>query len=100
VNESKHPYWGRQLDNLTAEMSRLCIVCDIQMLEPGIGERVLNGDQSVCGRKNPEVFAKLRQHLMAFCHVEERAVNRLGADDVRTMLDDVRASISKLRGEH
>lgn len=80
-------------------MSRLCIVCDIRMLEPGIGERVLKGDQSVCGRNNPKVFDKLRQHLMAYCHVEERAIKRLGADDVRIMLDDVRASIARLRGE-
>jgi hypothetical protein len=80
-------------------MSRLCVVCDIKMLEPGIGERVLKGDQSVCGRNDPKVFEKLRQHLMAYCHVEERAIKRLGADDVRTMLDDVRASIARLRGE-
>jgi hypothetical protein len=80
-------------------MSRLCIVCDIKMLEPGIGERVLKGDQSVCGRNDPKVFEKLRQHLMAYCHVEERAIKRLGADDVRTLLDDVRASIARLRGE-
>jgi hypothetical protein len=80
-------------------MSRLCVVCDIKMLEPGIGERVLKGDQSVCGRNDPKVFEKLRQHLMAYCHVEERAIKRLGADDVRIMLDDVRASIARLRGE-
>jgi len=80
-------------------MSRLCIVCDIRMLDPGIGERVLKGDQSVCGRNDPKVFEKLRQHLMAYCHVEERAIKRLGADDVRIMLDDVRASIARLRGE-
>jgi precorrin isomerase len=80
-------------------MSRLCIVCDIKMLDPGIGERVLKGDQSVCGRNDPKVFEKLRQHLMAYCHVEDRAIKRLGADDVRTLLDDVRASIARLRGE-
>jgi len=99
VNESRHPYWSRQLDNLAAEMSRLCVACDIRMLEPGIGERVLKGDQSVCGRKNPVAFGKLRQHLMAYCQVEDRAVKRLGADDVRPMLDEVRASLARLRGE-
>lgn len=81
-------------------MSRLCIACDIKMLEPDIGERVLKGDQSVCGRKNPAAFEKLRTHLMAYCHVEERAVKRLGTDDVRPMLDEVRASIARLRGEN
>ena len=99
MGEPKHPYWSRQLNNLAAEMSRLCIICDIKMLEPGIGERVLKGDQSVCGRKNPEVFETLRKHLMAYCHLEEKAIRRLGIDDVRIMLDDVRAAIAQLRGE-
>jgi hypothetical protein len=99
MGEPKHPYWSRQLNNLAAEMSRLCIICDIKMLEPGIGERVLKGDQSVCGRRNPKVFETLRKHLMAYCHLEEKAIRRLGADDVRIMLDDVRAAIAQLRGE-
>lgn len=98
MNSPKHTYWSGQLDNLVAEMSRLCIACNIDMLEPGVGERVLRGDESVCGRKNPEVFEKLRKHLMAFCRVEERAINRLGAEDVQPMLDEVRASITRLRG--
>ena len=99
MSNPKHTYWCGQFDNLVAEMSRLCIACNINMLEPGIAERVLKGDQNVCGRKNPEVFEKLRKHLMVFCHVEERAVKRLGADDVRTMLDEVRSSMARLRGE-
>ena len=99
MSEPKHPYWSRQLNNLAAEMSRLCIICDIRMLEPGVGERVLKGDQSVCGRRSPKVFETLRKHLMAYCHLEEKAIRRLGADDVRIMLDDVRAAIAQLRGE-
>ena len=100
MSKSKHTYWSGQIDNLVAEMSRLCIACNINMLEPGVAERVLKGDQSVCGCKNPEVFEKLRKHLMAFCHVEERAIKRLGVDDVQSMLDEVRASMTRLRGKH
>jgi len=100
MSNPKHSYWSGQFDNLVAEMSRLCIACDIKMLEPGVFERVLKGDQSVCGRKNPEVFEKLRKHLMAYCQVEGKAIKRLGANDVQTMLDEVRASLVRLRGEH
>jgi len=99
MSDLKHTYWSGQIDNLVTEMSRLCIVCDIKMLEPGIAERVLKGDQTVCGRKNPNVFEKLRKHLMAYCHVEEKAIKRLGADEVQTMLNEIRASIARLRGE-
>jgi len=99
MSDLKHTYWSGQIDNLVTEMSRLCIVCDIKMLEPGIAERVLKGDQTVCGRKHPNVFEKLRKHLMAYCHVEEKAIKRLGADEVQTMLNEIRASIARLRGE-
>jgi len=99
MSKSKHTYWSGQFDNLAAEMSRLCIACDINMLEPGIAERVLKGDQSVCRRKNPEVFEKLRKHLMAYCQVQDRAIKRLGAEDVQVMMDEVRASLTRLRGK-
>ena len=99
MSDAKHPYWSRQFENLVTEMSRLCIACDIKMLEPGVGERVLKGDQSVCGRKNPEAFEKLRRHLIAYCQTELKAIKRLGVDDVSPMLDEVRASIARLRGE-
>jgi len=99
MSSSKHKYWSGQIDNLVAEMSRLCIACKIDMLEPGIGERVLKGDESVCGKKDPESFAMLRKHVMAFCHVEDRAIKRLGADEVQSMLDEVRASMTRLRGQ-
>lgn len=99
MSESKHRHWTRQLDNLATEMSRLCVACDIEMLEQGIAERVLNGDESVCGRKNPEVFEKLRKHLAAYVQTAEKSIDRLGVDDTRAMLDEVRASIARLRGE-
>jgi hypothetical protein len=97
VSESRHTYWSRQIDSLATEISRLCVVCDIKMLEPGIAERVLKGDQSVCGRRNPEVFEKIRRHLMAFFQIEEKAIHRLGADEVKKILDAVRVSLERLR---
>jgi len=100
MSESKHTYWSQQLDNLAKEMSRLCIVCDIKMLEPGIAERVLKGDDSVCGRKNPEVFEKLRKHLAAYVQTAEKAIKRVGVDETRSMLDEVRGSLARLRGEN
>lgn len=90
---SRNTYWGLQLEDLAAEMSRLCLICDIQMLESGVFPRILQGDESVCGRKNTEVFRKLRRHLVLFYHVEERAIRRLGDEEVEIMLDEVLATL-------
>jgi hypothetical protein len=98
VTEFKHPYWGRQFESLAAELSKLCIACDIDILKEGVGERILENDEFVCGRRNPAAFAKARHAVMAFYEVEEKAILRLGPEDVRLMLNQVRVSIAKLRG--
>ena len=93
----KHTYWGRQIDNLARELSVLAIACDIELGKPGLAERILKNDASVCGRRNPEAFRQMRQHLTALFSVEAGAVERLGPDDTKDILDQVRAAITKIR---
>jgi hypothetical protein len=93
VSMYTHTYWSQQLGNLATEMSRLSTVCDISIFDPGILERILKGDESVCGHKNPAVFRKLRRHLIVFYHIEEQASRRLGDEEVRLMLDEVLAAL-------
>lgn len=97
MTEFKHTYWGRQIDNLAHELSRLAIVCDIELGKPGLAERIIKNDESVCGRKNPEAFRQLRMHLIALFSVEGRAIDRVGVDDTRQILNQVRASIIEIR---
>lgn len=97
MTEFKHTYWGRQVDNLAHELSKLALVCDIELGKPGLAERILKNDESVCGRKNPEAFRQLRQHLMALFSVEAGAIERVGAEDTKAILDQVRASIIEIR---
>jgi hypothetical protein len=96
-DDFKHPYWGRQIDAIAHELSRLAIVCDIELGRPGLAERILKNDQSVCGRDNPKIFRQIRQHLMALFTLEERAIERLGPDDTKDILDQVRAAIVAIR---
>jgi hypothetical protein len=35
---------------------------------------------------------------MAYCSIEERAIKRLGADEVRPMLDEIFDAVAQLRG--
>ena len=93
----KHVYWGRQIDAIAHEVSLLAFVCDIELDQPGLAERILRNDESVCGRSNPKVFRQLRQHLMALFTLEDRAIERLGPADTKEILDQVRAAITALR---
>jgi hypothetical protein len=95
--EFKHTYWGRQVDNLAQELSKLAIACDIELGKPGLAERILKNDETVCGRNNPRAFKKMRQHLMALFNVEKGAVERLGPEDTKEILDQVRAAIVAIR---
>ena len=95
--EFKHTYWGRQIDNIAHELSRLAIACDIELGSPGLAERILKNDESVCGRSNPRAFRQIRQHLMALFSVEERAIQSVGAKDTKEILDQVRSAIIAIR---
>ena len=97
MSEFKHTYWGRQIDNVAHELSKLAIVCDIELGSPGLAERILKNDETVCGKSNPKAFRQLRQHLMALFNLEKGAIERLGPEDTREILDQVRAAIVKIR---
>jgi hypothetical protein len=95
--EFKHTYWRRQIDGLAHELSKLAIVCDIELGRPGLAERILKNDESVCGRSNPKAFRQMRQHLMALFNLEQGAVERLGPEDTKEILDQVRSTIIAIR---
>ena len=95
--ESKHRYFVDQFDAIAREVSKLAIACDITIFEPGIAEKILKNDSSVCGRQNPKAFEQIRHHLMALFPLEERAIERLGPEDTLEILEQMRASIIKLR---
>ena len=97
MTEFKHSYWGKQFDAIAREISRLALVCDIELGQPGLAERILKNDGSVCGKRNPEVFRQIRQHLMALFPLEQQAIERLGAKDTKEILDQVRASLIAIR---
>ena len=97
MSKFKHRYWGEQIEAIAGELSRLAIACDIELGKPGLAERILKNDETVCRRKNTQAFQKIRAHLMALFDVEERAIERLGADDTKVILDQVRAAITAVR---
>ena len=85
------------VESIAAEVSMLTIACGIDIDTPNAGERVLRNDETICGRKNPEAFQKLRRHLMALFPLEEQAIEELGAATVKQTMDRVREEILKRR---
>jgi len=71
-------WWAKNLDDVDREVARLATVCNCRILDPGVIERVLDNDASVCGASNPVAFEKLRNALMLHYHLRDRTVGAVG----------------------
>lgn len=92
-----NPQWTRHLDGIANELSRLAIACDVRLRDPGVIERIINDDASVCGRKNEIGFRKLRKLLMATYDSLGKAVDRLGPEETREITEAIVAHIEQRR---
>ena len=70
--------WSRGLDEVDREIARLATICKVQVLDPGVIERILRNDESVCGTRNAAAFKKLRDTLTMHYHLRAKAVGAVG----------------------
>jgi hypothetical protein len=70
--------WMQSLDEIDREIARLALLCQASILNPGVIERVLHNDASVCTADNPVAFEKLRAMLMMHFGLWEKAAQDLG----------------------
>ena len=84
-----NPQWERHFEGIADELLHLAIACNVRLREPGVIERVLRNDISVCGRKNEESFRKLRTLLVAFYDSVGKAAERIGPGDTRKIIDAI-----------
>jgi len=61
------------LDEIDAEIARLALLCQVRILDPGVVERVVRNDASVCGTNNPVAFEKLHNMLAMHFGVRDSA---------------------------
>ena len=90
--------WRKHFEGIDFEIGQLAKVCQVQLLDPGVIERVLHNDMLVCGHQNQRAFDKMRQLLMMHYSVRDKAVVALGEQE--TMADhgrDRRAAAQALR---
>lgn len=97
MRSPKQTVWKRHLDGIADEIVRLSAICEVDLRAPGAIERVLQGDQTVCRKKNAIAFAKLRRLLAATYASLNKAVGRIGADGAKAITDEIVARIDKHR---
>ena len=73
-------WWAKKFDDVDRELAQLAIICQVRLFDPGVIERVLKNDATVCGAPNPPVFGKLRSLLMMHYAIRDKAVAALGGD--------------------
>ena len=86
--------WTRTLEELDLELGRLAMLCQVPILEPGVIDRVLQGDRMVCRADNPIAFAKLRDLLMMHFALHRKWAAEVGERQVVAMESHV---IERLR---
>jgi hypothetical protein len=95
-------WWAKNLDDVDREVARLATICRVPLLDPGIIERVLHNDESVCGTRNKPAFDKLRSALMMHYYVRDKAVGAMGeaatAEVIAAIVENIRKRLGKQLG--
>ncbi len=86
-----------QLAPVDAEIARLATICDMRILDPGVIERVLAGDESVCGRASEKAFRKLQGLVKMHYALTDDSLRALGPEESARILDQIR---ERLRGRY
>ncbi len=88
--------WLQNLGEIDREIARQALNCKVRLLEPGVIERVLKNDASVCGTANPRAFDKLRTTLMMHYHVRVKAVEDIGEPATQRLIAEI---VERLRAK-
>jgi hypothetical protein len=92
-------FWGGQLSEVDKEIARLASICKVNVLDPGVIQRVIRNDDSVCGVSNKLAFDKLRTALLIHYAVMEKSFDRLGVDETRRLVDGIVAKLRERFGD-
>ena len=86
--------WTKHFEEIDKEIAKYASLCKVRLLDPGIIQRVLNDDATVCGTANPAMFRKMRSLLMMHYSVREKAVVALGPQETLRLVDEI---VTRLR---
>ena len=86
--------WTQHFEEIDLEIARLAVMMDIPILNPGVIDRILGNDASVCGKEKPKAFAELRAMLMMHAADKVKAIGTLSALEADEL---VRGVVERLR---
>ena len=99
LNEFGGRWYARSLSDVDREIARQASICNVSLLDPGVIERVLKNDASVCGSSNPLAFEKLRNTLMMHYRIREQAVSAIGETATRQLIDAIVENLRRTLGD-
>ena len=97
--ELRSAWWAKNLDDVDREIVRLAVVCNVRILDPGVVERVIQNDASVCGSTNALAFGKLRDALMMHYRMREQAVQAMGEAGTQRVIAEIVEGLRKRVGD-
>jgi hypothetical protein len=78
IDEFRVVRWARSLEQVDREAVRLARMCGIAIAEPGLIDRVLQSEESICAIRNPAAFAKLRKMVMLHFAIRHKSAEAVG----------------------
>ena len=81
--------WAKDFEELDRQIGEMALICQVQLLDPGVIERVLKNDRLVCGTDNPEAFEKMRSLLMLHYKMRDMAVVRFGQQETILIMEEI-----------
>jgi hypothetical protein len=94
-NDLPDLWWAHNLEEIDREIARLASLCRVRILEPGVIERVLHKDASVCGKSNEIAFAKLHDMIMLYFAVRQKSADVVGQAKTAQIEDYVIEKLKK-----
>ena len=97
MTDKLNPQWERHFEGIADELLHLAVTCDVRLRDPGVIERILKNDASVCGRKNENTFRKMRNLIIAYYNSVGKAVDRIGPEETKKIVEVIAERKKKLR---
>lgn len=97
MTDDLNPRWQQHFEGIADELLKLSIACNVRLREPGIIDRVLKNDVTVCGRRNEEGFRRMRHLLIAFYDSVGKSAERIGPQDTKKIIEALKERNKTLR---